>query len=192
NETTSKLIAAARRAFAQEGYAATSMEALCAEVGLTRGALYHHFGGKAGLLEAVVHQINDEIDAQLDAVWEAHPDPWAAFRASCLAYLALALEPEIQRIVLTEAPAVLGQRLRESDAHSSVDVLAEGLQQLMAAGRTRQADPQALARMLNGALIDAALWIASTEDPRRALAHAQQGFDLLLSGLASSQDGGSP
>ncbi|MDX2161310.1 MAG: TetR/AcrR family transcriptional regulator [bacterium] len=181
--TTAKLIAAARRSFATVGYAATSMDELCAEVGLTRGALYHHFGGKEGLLEAVVRQIDGEIDAKLDAVWETYADPWEAFKASCLFYLTLALEPEIQRITLTEAPAVLGQRLRDIDAHSSVGAIADGLRELMDAGRVRQTDPEALARMLNGALIDAALWIATHEDPNEALTKAQHSFEVILFGL---------
>lgn len=187
-ETTTKLIAAARKSFATVGYAATSMDELCREVGLTRGALYHHFGGKDGLLEAVVRQIDSEIDAKLDAVWESYADPWEAFRASCLAYLALALEPEIQRIVLTEAPAVLGQRLREIDAHSSVGVIADGLRELMDARRIQQADPEALARMFNGALIDTALWIAAHHDPSVALNNAQHSFALILGGLVQRQD----
>lgn len=184
-QTTAKLIAAARRAFATEGYAAASMDALCAEAGLTRGALYHHFGGKEGLLEAVVRQIDQEIDARLDAAWHAHTDPWEAFKAASLAYLALAIEPEIQRVVLIEAPAVLGQRLRDLDAQSSVGMIADGLRELMDAGRVQPADPEALARMLNGAMIDAALWIAAHDDPETALAKAQHSLTTLLDGLAT-------
>lgn len=82
-ETTTKLIAAARRSFAQVGYAVTSMDELCAEVGLTRGALYHHFGGKEGLLEAVVKQIDQEMGAKMDAVWYSTDDRWEGFQLSC-------------------------------------------------------------------------------------------------------------
>jgi AcrR family transcriptional regulator len=184
-ETTARLVAAARRAFAAEGYAEASMDALCAEAGLTRGALYHHFGGKEGLLEAVVLAIDAEIGARLDAAAAAETDPWSGFRACCGAWLDLALEPEIQRILLRDAPAVLGQRLREIDERSSIRPMVESLRALMAGGRIRPADPEALARMLNGAMVDAALWIAAHDDPPAGLARARSALDALLDGLAA-------
>jgi AcrR family transcriptional regulator len=184
-ETAERLVAAARRAFAREGYAAASMDALCAEAGLTRGALYHHFGGKEGLLEAVVRRIDAEIGARLDAEFAAIPDPWTAFHACCDTWLDLALEPETRRILLQDAPAVLGQRLREIDEASSIRPMAESLRDLMAAGRVRPADPEALARLLNGAMVDAALWIAGQENPDDALARARTALDVLLRGLAA-------
>ena len=63
-ENRAKLIAAARRAFATKGFAAASMDDLTKEVGLTRGALYHNFGDKAGLLRAVVAEIDGEMAAR--------------------------------------------------------------------------------------------------------------------------------
>jgi AcrR family transcriptional regulator len=184
-ETAERLLAAARRAFAREGYAAASMDALCAEAGLTRGALYHHFGGKDGLLEAVVRRIDAEIGARLDAEFDAIPDPWAAFRACCATWLDLALEPETRRILLQDAPAVLGQRLREIDEASAIRPMAESLRDLMAEGRVRAADPEALARLVNGALVDVALWIAGHPYPDDARARARDALDALLDGLAA-------
>ena len=74
--TRAKLTTAARAAFAQHGYAQASMDEMTAQAGLTRGALYHHFGGKAGLLAAVVAQMDAEMDARLDEVLRTHDDPW--------------------------------------------------------------------------------------------------------------------
>ena len=183
-ETTNKLIDAARRSFAQVGYAATSMDDLCAEVGLTRGALYHHFGGKAGLLEAVVRQIDQEMGAKIEAAWEATDDAWEGFQLSCQTYLSLALDPEIQRIVLKDAPAVLGQRVRDIDTQTSIASITEELRTLMAQGRVYQTDPEALAWLLNGAMIDAALWIAASDNPEAALQKAQQSLAIILNGIA--------
>lgn len=183
-ETTARLIAAARSAFAGQGYAETSMDTLCAEAGLTRGALYHHFGGKEGLLEAVARQIDAEMNARIEAVYDSIPDPWLAFRACCRAYLSMALEPEIQRILLRDAPAVLGQRFRELDEETAVGALMEALEDLMDQGRLRRADPEALARLINGALVDGALWIAASLDPEMARDRAVEGLELLLEGLA--------
>lgn len=104
-ETRAKLIDAARRAFADNGYAGASMDELTASAGLTRGALYHHFGDKKGLLAAVVQQIDDEMNLRLGAILAAGEDLWSGFRAYNRAYLEMALEAEIQRIVLRDAPA---------------------------------------------------------------------------------------
>jgi AcrR family transcriptional regulator len=172
-QTTEKLIAAARAAFAREGYAAAAMDALTAEAGLTRGALYHHFGGKEGLLEAVVRQINSELAARFEAVWEATPDKRQAFRACCEAYLESALDPEIQRIIFIDAPAVLGQRLREIDAQGSVGAIIEALEELAADHHANIADPEALARVLNAAMVDLALWIAVSDEPEATLRRAK-------------------
>lgn len=184
-DTTARLLATARRSFAEHGYAETSMDALCALAGLTRGALYHHFGGKEGLLEAVVRDIDAEMNARLEAVYDSIPDPWLAFKACCAAYLSMALEPEIQRIVLRDAPAVLGQRLREIDEESALAALTEALEDLMDQGRLRRGDPEALARLINGALVDGALWIASSLDPELARDRAVGSLDLLLDGLVA-------
>ena len=184
-ETTKALIAAARRSFATVGYAATSMDALCAAAGLTRGALYHHFGGKEGLLEAVVRQIDGEIGVRLKAVRRRHDDPFDAFKACCLAYFDLALDAEIQRIVFRDAPAVLGQRLRDIDAEGSIAPIVEALNGLMDDGRIRRTDPEALARLLNGAMIDAVLWIAGSGNQAEAVKGASDAFVLLLDGLAA-------
>lgn len=182
-ETTRRLVAAARRAFGEQGYAATSMDGLCAEAGLTRGALYHHFGGKPGLLEAVVREIDAEIGERLEARWAAIEDPWEAFVACNVAYLETALEPEVQRILLRDAPAALGQRLREIDAEGSIAPLAEALEELVRLGRVVPCDAEATARLLNGALVDAALWIAAAEDAPSRLKRAEGSMRTLMEGL---------
>lgn len=183
-ETTEKLLRVARRRFTEVGYAAISMDALCAEAGLTRGALYHHFGGKEGLLEAVVRQIDQDLTARLKRDSLLHKDPWRALRHCCQKYLELAAsDPEIQRVMLRDAPAVLGQRFRDLDAESSVTPLRESLHRLMEEGIVRRTDAGALAVMLNGALLDAALLVAGSDDPGRTLKRAQRALDVLLSGL---------
>jgi AcrR family transcriptional regulator len=184
-DTSAKLIAAARAAFAAQGYAATSMDDLCARAGLTRGALYHHFGGKDGLLEAVVRQINTEVEAELERIYDTEPDPWIGFQACCQRYLSLALDPEIQRIVLRDAPAALGQRFRTMDEAGALGPMEEALADLMQTGRIRHAPPHALARLLNGALTDAALWIAGHDTPKAALSDAQAAIKTLLGGLSA-------
>ncbi|MFN3663484.1 MAG: TetR/AcrR family transcriptional regulator [Yoonia sp.] len=178
-----QLVAAARRAFAAQGYAGSAMDAICADAGVTRGALYHHFGGKEGLLEAVVLQIDAEIAARLDAEEKRHADPWDGFRASCLLWLQQARDPEIQRVYLRDASSVLGQRMREMDQQKWIIELRDVLATLMQAGRIRQADPDAMAQLINGALVDAALWIAASSDQAATLERAMTAANVLLDGL---------
>ena len=182
--TTARLVAAARAAFRTEGYAAASMDALCAEAGVTRGALYHHFGGKEGLLEAVVRQIDAEIGARLDAEEDRHEDPWEGFRACCHLWLEQALDPEVQRIYLRDAQAVIGPRLREMDETSAIAPIRDSLAALMASGRVATTDAEALARLINGALVEAAMWVAASPRPDEALARAHAATDTLLRGLS--------
>jgi AcrR family transcriptional regulator len=184
--TTARLVAAARAAFRTEGFAAASMDALCAEAGVTRGALYHHYGGKEGLLEAVVRQIDAEIAARLDAEEARHDDPWEAFRACCHLWLEQALDPEVQRIYLRDAAAFIGPRIREMDETQAIAPIRESLSELMALGRVTRTDPDALARMVNGALCEAAIWVAASPRPDEALQRAHAATDTLLRGLATA------
>src|SRR3954453_3136377 len=101
-ETRARLIAAAREAFGTVGYANASMDDFTAEAGLTRGALYHHFGDKRGLLEAVVREIDSEMAERLTAIAAAASSRWDGFVQENIGYVEMALEPDIQRIVLRD------------------------------------------------------------------------------------------
>jgi len=107
-ETRGKLIRAARKAFAEKGYASASMDEITAEVGLTRGALYHNFGDKKGLFQAVVDQIDSEMASQARASGSQAGNLWDDLLEEGIAYIKMALNPEVQRIVLLDGPAVLG------------------------------------------------------------------------------------
>lgn len=179
--TRARLIASARRAFASQGYANTSMDGFTAQAGLTRGALYHHFGDKKGLLAAVVAQLDSEMDERLQRISEQAAEPWSGFCERCRAYLRMAQDPEIQRIVLQDAPAVLGNT---GPQQHCVESLRQLLETLMQAGLIPQAPSQALAQMINGSLVNTALWIARDDHPGTRLAEALQSLELLLRGLS--------
>lgn len=179
--TRARLIASARRAFASQGYANTSMDDFTAQAGLTRGALYHHFGDKKGLLAAVVAQLDSEMDERLQRISEQAAEPWSGFCERCRAYLRMAQDPEVQRIVLQDAPAVLGDT---GGQHHCVESLRQLLEALMQAGLIPQAPSQALAQMINGSLVSSALWIARDDHPGTRLEEALQSLELLLRGLS--------
>lgn len=181
-ETRATLLATARQCFSERGYADTSMDDLTAQAGLTRGALYHHFGDKKGLLAAVVDQIDAEMDARLRAISDAALDPWEGFRSRCHGYLHMALEAEIQRVVLRDAKAVLGGASPASQ-HHCITSMGSLIDHLMQQGKVVQGDAQALAILIYGSLAEAAFWIADGDQGDARLVHALAGLDLLLRGL---------
>ncbi len=187
-ETRTKLIQAARRAFAAKGYAAASMDDLTAEVGLTRGALYHNFGDKRGLLQAVVDQIDAEMVAKAHLAQAGAANAWDGLMKEGIAYIGMALEPEVQRIVLLDGPAVLGDPSQWPNQTACLRKTIETMRILIQEGVVKQVDAEAAARLLNGAALNAALWIAASDDPPAVLAKAVDAFRLLASGLLRVQE----
>lgn len=183
-ETRATLLKAARKAFSEQGYAETSMDDLTAMAGLTRGALYHHFGDKKGLLTAVVAQIDAEMDARLQTLSDAAENAWEGFRDRCRMYLEMAQEPEIQRIVLRDARAVLGSSPPEAHRHCTAS-LQKMLKQLMLQGTVVHTDPEALAMLIHGGLCEAAFGIAEAEPGSKRLVQALAALEVLLRGVRS-------
>ncbi|MBN3238485.1 TetR family transcriptional regulator [Pectobacterium versatile] len=181
-ETRATLLATARKVFSERGYADTSMDDLTAQASLTRGALYHHFGDKKGLLAAVVEQIDAEMDERLQAISDTAEDAWEGFRRRCCAYLEMAREPEIQRIVLRDARAVLGGASPDSQRHC-VESMQRLIDNLIRQGVVADVDPQALASLIYGSLAEAAFWIAEGEEGNARLAQGVAALELLLRGL---------
>jgi AcrR family transcriptional regulator len=186
-KTRAKLIRAARKAFAAKGYAAASMDDLTAAAGLTRGALYHNFGDKKGLLQAVIDQIDAEMLARLRAAQDRAKSAWLGFLDANIAYIEMALEPEIQRIMLLDGPAVLGDPSRWPNQTACLRTTTQTIQALIDAGTVRPVDAEAAARLLNGAALNAALWIAAADDPHAVLPKAVAAFRHLADGLLRNE-----
>lgn len=186
-ETRAKLIRAARKAFAAKGYAAASMDDLTAEAGLTRGALYHNFGDKKGLLQAVIDQIDAEMLERMRTAQERAKTPWLRLLAESIAYIEMALEPEIQRIMLLDGPAVLGDPSQWPNQTACLRSTTQTIQALIDAGTVRPVDAEAAARLLNGAALNASLWIAAADDPHAVLAKAVEAFRHLAVGLLQTK-----
>ncbi|MCU4436504.1 TetR family transcriptional regulator [Acinetobacter bereziniae] len=181
-ETRAALIAMARIVFSEKGYAETSMDDLTAQAGFTRGALYHHFGDKKGLLAAVVKQIDSEMDHQLQFISDHAENTWLGFSQRCHRYLDMALEPEFQRIVLRDARAVLGGSSLESQK-DCIDSMQKLIKKLLQENVIEPVAPQAIASLIYGSLTEAAFWIAEGGDNVQRLIHARVALDLLLRGL---------
>jgi len=182
-ENRVKLIAAARKAFAKRGYSAASMDELTAEVGLTRGALYHNFGDKRGLLAAVVDQIDSEMASRAQEIGARAGNDWQGLLAEGTAYIEMALDPEVQRIVLLDGPAVLGDPSQWPSQSSCLQVTKRAVERLIAQGTLKPLDAEAAARLLSGAALNAALWIAASDNPTNVLPKAVEAFRCLATGL---------
>lgn len=178
-----KLIAAGRRAFASEGFAAASMDELTASVGLTRGALYHNFGDKKGLLAAVVAEVDGEMASRARAASLSAGDDWAQLLAEGAAYIAMALDPEVQRIVLLDGPAFLGDPSQWPSQNACLQTTKEAAEKLIADGVMKRVDVEAAARLLCGAALNAALWVAASDAPQTALPRAVDAFRLMAEGF---------
>ena len=182
-ENRLRLIEAGRRAFAAQGYAAASMDELTASVGLTRGALYHNFGDKKGLLAAVVHQIDSAMAQKAQEIGALKTDAWEALLAEGAAYIEMALDAEVQRIVLLGGPAVLGDPSQWPSQDSCLQSTKRAVERLIAEGRMKRVDPEAAARLMNGAALNAALWVAASDDPATTLPKVIEAFNAMAGGL---------
>jgi AcrR family transcriptional regulator len=188
DSTRKELIRKARQAFAQHGYAQAPIEEVVRACGLTRGALYHHFGSKQGLFLAVVRQIDQEI---LEGILAAEPDlrlePVEQFLLACRSYLEATLEPSVRRILLLDAPAVLATLPDAAEASRTVETslapLRDGLAHLQDLGQLKACDLDVAARMLGGALFEAATWLGATAHPGQGLDPAMQVLTLMMGGL---------
>ncbi|KOA70610.1 MULTISPECIES: TetR/AcrR family transcriptional regulator [Pantoea] len=185
-ENRAKLIAAARKAFAEKGFAAASMDELTASVGLTRGALYHNFGDKKGLLAAVVAQVDGEMAQQAKAAASGVSDAWEKLVAEGIAYIRMAMDAEVQRIVLRDGPAFLGDPSQWPSQNSCLEATRETITRLIDSGIMKPVNVDAAAHLLNSAALNAALWVASSSEPEKALPKMIDVFTQLAGGLRHS------
>jgi AcrR family transcriptional regulator len=182
--TQRALLDAARTLFTDHGFAGTGRDQVAARAGLTRGALYHHFGGKEGLFRALVEELEGEIAERVVAAGAGTDDPAAQLRLGCMAFLDACLEPAVRRIVLLEAPAVLGwETWREIDSRYGLALVRHGLETAMAAGQVEPVPVDALAHLLLGALNEAAFLVAAAEDQPAVRAEVGRTLGLLLDRL---------
>jgi len=184
--TREALIAAARRLFTERGYEEVGTEEIVRAAGVTRGALYHHFGGKASLLDAVYARIEAESTERVARVVlgsELH-SPLDAMKAGIEAFLEECLEPELRQIALHDAPAVLGwERWREIGAANGLGLIEASLGAAIEAGEIRPLPVQQTAHLLMGALDEAAMVLARDERPQ-ARAEVTEVLVTLLEGFA--------
>jgi AcrR family transcriptional regulator len=183
-QTRAALVNAGRQLFGTKGFAATSVEDIARTARVTTGALYHHFPTKAAVFEAVFEQVHAEMLVASAEASAAADGALEQMAAGFGVFLDWVLEPEVQRIIVTDAPAVLGlARFIELDERYALAPAVEALQAATAAGVLRVEDPPTLVRLLFGAMTRAGLLIASSPDPKATRDAVAATFRTLLGGF---------
>jgi AcrR family transcriptional regulator len=181
--TTTALVDAARELFAQDGYAATSLDAVAAKARVTKGAVYHHFQGKQQLFEAVFAREVDRLCTVMPAVYASKRDPWDAFEACCRAFLEECLEPGLQRIMLLDALAAMGwEGVRRLEA-PMMELMEVAIARAVEAGRIAPRPAAPLAVFLYGALCETSMNVARAHNQKAAHRRALTELSHVLHGL---------
>jgi AcrR family transcriptional regulator len=180
--TRGQLISIARRLFAERGYEDTSIEAVLREAGVSRGSLYHHFPGKEALFEAVAEDVETSVGEQtLAAALGADGGPVDALRAGSLAWIRLAGDPVVQRILLIDAPSVLGwERWRAMEEDHALGGIRAVLQAIAEEGKVRPELVGTLANVLLASVNEVALIVARAQDQEAAMKTGADTIDELL------------
>jgi AcrR family transcriptional regulator len=177
-------VASARALFAERGYAAVGTEEIVARAGVTRGALYHHFGDKKDLMRAVLHDLSRELAEASATAALKETDQWRQILAAVAAFLDACIDPAVQRIMMTDAPSVLGwDEWREIDTQYGLGLVKASLTNAMDTGLIERQPVDPLAHLFVGALDEAAMYIARADDSALARREMGESIERMLEGL---------
>jgi AcrR family transcriptional regulator len=182
-QTRAALVSAGRLLFGERGFASTSVDDLAAEARVTTGALYHHFPNKTALFETVFETLHGELLELSAEAAATGTDELDALARGIDAFLDAALEPDVQRIIVIDAPAVLGvARYTELDERHALGAIVIALDAARDAGLIDVDDTQTYATLIMGALTRGAMLIANSRQPRRTRNEVATTMRRLLSG----------
>ena len=184
--TRATLVAAARELFAERGYAGVGTEEIVRRARVTRGALYHHFEDKKDLFRAVHEELEAELAHTIGAQLAAGDLTSALdlLRTGVRTFLDACTDRAVARIVLVDAPSVLGWReWREIDERHGLGLVTAGLQGAMETGEIERQPVKPLAHLLLGAMGEAGMLIANSEDPDATREEVEPALLTLLEGL---------
>lgn len=184
-QTRAALVTAGRRLFGANGFAGTSVEDIARVARVTTGALYYHFPTKAAVFEAVFEQVHADLGAATLASVAATEDPVELLVAAVGVFLDKILDPKVARIIVTDAPAVLGlARFTELDERYALAPTIAALEAANESGALAIDDPPTMARLLFGALTRASLLIASSPEPAATRDAAAAALRAIITGFA--------
>ncbi|WP_204079606.1 TetR/AcrR family transcriptional regulator [Mycobacterium riyadhense] len=184
--TREALISAARKLWGLRGYAEVGTPEIAKEAGLTRGAMYHQFADKAALFRGVVEAVEQDVMARMATLVASSgaATPADAIRAAVDAWLEVSGDPEVRQLILLDAPAVLGWAgFREVAQRYSLGMTEQLLAEAIRAGQLARQPVRPLATVMIGALDEAAMAIATADDPKRARREIRQVLRRLIDGM---------
>jgi AcrR family transcriptional regulator len=182
--TRHALVDSAVDLFTRRGYAATSLDEVAKRARVTKGALYHHFSGKQALFEAAFDSVENTVMTRLTEIVVGPGDPWDRAMNGIRHYIKICLDPSYQRIVVHEAPVVMGwERWREAEDHFSFGLVRASIQALVDGGELAPLPVEVTARLLFGALTAGAAVIARADDPKKAGAEVSTTIVTMLERL---------
>jgi AcrR family transcriptional regulator len=185
--TRAALIGVATELFAANGYDGTAIPVVLDAAGVSRGALYHHFGSKEALFEAVLQAVEAQATFKVTRAAGGATDPLDGLRRGCAAYLAMCRDPVVRRISLIDAPAVVGwERWREIDEQHAFGLVKAAIAAIAADGRVKPELVDVMAHMVLAALLEVALLVARADEGRIAIRRGQEAIDELLTALFGS------
>ena len=189
--TRAHLIGVATRLFATHGYDGTSIEAVLAESGVSRGSLYHHFPGKEALFLAVFEALGDRLGADMTAAIQDAANPIEMLRTASVAWIRQAGDPVVQQIMLIDAQAVLGwQRWRELD-EPALGMIRHALGYAAEQGAVDPRHVDVFAHIVMATLNEVAMMITLADDSAAELTAGESAVDeflnRLLGGLGSAR-----
>jgi AcrR family transcriptional regulator len=191
--TKRALVDVAEELFTENGYAATSLDAIVAGADVTKGALYHHFSGKQALFEAVFERVESDAAHAIQRALKGHRDPWEKARAGLRAFLEVVQEARYRRVVIQEGPSVLGyERYREQEERSTFANVVDIVRAVLSAGPWDLDEDmvQTFARIFFGAMSSAGESVSSAPDPTEAAARVETAIGFILVGLQTLADTG--
>lgn len=181
--TRQLLIDEAANLFSGQGYANTSLSKIAANVGATKGALYHHFSNKKELYAICYEQQAARVAAVIKSV-KATSDPWQDTLAQCRAFLDCATMPELKAVPIQEAITVLGwQQWRALDTAHTMGELEHSLMRLHKAGLLGNYDIKLLASSIFSMMVNTMMTLTTSQDKTATKAELMHQFEALLSGV---------
>jgi AcrR family transcriptional regulator len=179
------LVEAAHDLFMERDYEQVSTEQILERSGVSRGALYHHFPTKLDLFRAVFIASERRVIDRIAARTAVPASPFESLLALVKGYMRAAeSDDELRRIGLGQSRAVLGwEGWREACTELGVGLALAAVSAAIAAGELPAHDPETMAIVLLGAMIDAAMLVVVAEDRALARERSEAVIVDLLEGL---------
>jgi AcrR family transcriptional regulator len=182
--TTEAILKAGRRLFGDRGFASTTIDDIAEAAQVAKGAVYHHFATKEAVFAAVFDVVSRDLVTEIDRAVRTEKDVLAAIVAGTQHYFAACAKGPTCQIILRDGPAVLGwERWREIDAQHFGGKFPRALTAAMEAGLIARQPIEPLARLLLGAVTEAAVACAGRSDVLKAGSEYGRAFKSLIEAL---------